>query len=109
MEEFKPRETEITGNVKKQVKHFIENSIVLDENTKKALLEELGENWFDERFSAKAFIEDISSYAVSQWNKNNFKLVELWQQVAINNAKTHNKPFKVANETIASFKSKFNL
>jgi hypothetical protein len=108
MENFKPKETEFIGIIKKQIQDFIDNSEVLDDETKKAFKKELGSNWYDNRFDATKFIDDAVGCSVIKWQQHNFELSELWKQIAINNAKVSNEPYKVANETISKFKSEFN-
>lgn len=108
MENFKPDETGFIGIIKKQIQNFISSSKVLDEETKKAFEEELGSNWYDDRFDGTKFIDDAVRYSLFEWKQHNFELVELWKQIAINNAKVSNEPHKVADETIARFKSEFN-
>lgn len=108
MKNFEPRETEFIGEIKKQITNFIKISNVIDEEVKIALIEELGSNWYDDRFDGTKFIDDAVGSSIYKWQEQNFKLSELWKEVAINNAKVNNEPHKVADETIARFRDEFN-
>ena len=107
MYRFTPKETDFIGIIKKQIEKFIKDSNVIDGNAKRELIEELGGNFYDDRFDATKFITDAVGLAIYRWNEQNFKLVELWKEIAINNAKSNNKPYEVADSTIASFKDSF--
>lgn len=108
MKNFKPNEAEIIGQIKKQIEAFIRSSLVLDPEVKKHFLEELAPYWNDERFDGTKFLDDAVGLSIYRWQEQNFKLVELWKEIAVNNAKVNNEPHKVADETVARFKEAFN-
>lgn len=109
MKKYQPQNTDIVGEIKRQFRLFIGQSQSLTQKQKMALLKELGSNYFDDRFDASKFIEDAVGYSVSQWSENNFKLAELWQDVAKSNAAINNIPFDVATQTVEAFKQKFEI
>lgn len=108
MKKFEPSETDFIGNIKKQIENFIKNSNVIDEEVKREFIKEIGSNWYDDRFDGTKFIDDAVGYSIYKWQEQNFKLAELWKEIAINNAKVSNQPHKVADETVARFKDEFN-
>lgn len=108
MDKFKPKDTDIIGEMKDQFSSFIKKSQVLTEQQKQALQEELGHNRFDNRFNYKPFIEEAVGLAVGEWKRQQFNLAELWQKVAVQNSIISNDPHKTANKVIASFKQEFD-
>ncbi len=110
MEKFKPEDVNFVYEIKRQFKSFIDNSKVLDSETKCKLLGELELYWGnDNRFDGNVFIDSAISYSLEVWRHQNFKIAELWKQVAINAANTNMFPHKVANETVDSFREQFDL
>lgn len=108
MKGYKPRENDIVGEIKKQVEKFIEDSFILNETQKKALKEELGTSWIDNRFNGHYFINDAIGLSVQEWKRENLELVDLWKQIAINNASCNNNPHKVADEAVEQFQKSFS-
>ena len=108
MENFKLG-NELTGEIKKVVREYLRNSKILSEEQKKQAVEELSENWFDERFESDKFISEAIGYSVCKWKEQNFNLAELWKSIAIENSKINNAPHLVANDVLEEFKKQFNL
>ena len=73
------------------------------------LINELGSNWYDDRFNTETFIKPAIEFSLMEWNKYNLGLTELWKQVAIESAKHSETPFNIANNTIDAFKKQFKL
>lgn len=92
MIQFKPQEKDFVGVIKSMMSKFIENSQSLTDGKKSELLQELGTNFYDKRFDGSKFIEDAVGYAVFKWEKNNLETMELWKNIAINNATVNNAP-----------------
>lgn len=110
MEKFNPEDCDFVYEIKRQFKSFIDNSKVLDSETKHKLLDELELYWGnDNRFDGNVFINSAIGYSLGVWQRQNFKISELWKQVAIENAKINNEPYKVAEETVKQFKSQFDI
>jgi len=109
MENFNPDKHAFIGEIKSQMKSFIYNSEILDENIKKDLIEEIGSNWIDKRFDGEIFMPDAVKFAIYDWKSYNFELTELWKKVVVENARINNSPHEVADEVIKKFKENFNL
>ena len=108
MNKFKPSETAFIGLIKKQIENFIKDSEVIDEDVKREFIKEVGSNWYDNRFDGTKFIDDAVGFSVHKWQEQNFKLTELWKEVAVNNAKVSNDPHIAADEVVDRFKERFN-
>ncbi len=108
MKGYKPRTNDIVGEIKKQVEKFIDDSKILNTEQKEALKEELVTSWIDNRFNGHYFINDAIGFSVQEWKNENLELVDLWKQIAVNNANCNNEPHKVADEAVEEFKKKFS-
>ena len=109
MIEYKPDDQELKNIVKKQIEKFILSSKSRDNKDLKYLLTELWDTYDD----IPSNFEDLYPYAVmrsvDRWERINLECVELWKQIAINNSSVGNEPYKVADESVASFKKVFTL
>lgn len=110
MEVYKPEDTEFIGAIKEQMRAFIKNSEVLDDDTRRKLIQELGSNYHDLRFqSMPEFVEQATRSSLLNWQIKNSNNLELWKQIALANASVSNEPYKVATETIDAMKKQFIL
>lgn len=100
-------ETRITGEIKKQFTEFVKNSQTIDQNSKDALLKELGSNWFDQRFNPRAFIRDAMEFSVMEWKRQQFETVELWKQIAINASINNTAPHEIADKAVKEFEKQY--
>jgi hypothetical protein len=109
MEKFKTSEVAIKGALKEELRRFIKNCNSLNDEQKNLVNKELGYNWYDERFNVEKFISHIDYSRFIEWQNNNFKLMDLWTEIAVKNASVNNQPHIVANEAVSVFKKEFNI
>jgi hypothetical protein len=101
--DFEVRCWQISCTVKGYASEFIENCETLDKDSKEKLKEEL---W---NYPTNDAIVSEVHRVVDYWSRENFKLVELWKDIAVNNAKVSSEPHKTANTAVAEFKKSFPL
>lgn len=109
MKNYIPEEQRLVGAIKKQFKEFIKNSQAIDKDSKTALINEIGDNWHDDRFSGREFIQTACDYAIFEWRNQNLKVAKLWRDIVINNAKVNNEPHLVADQAIERYKEEFKV
>lgn len=110
MVEYKPDDQELKNIVKKQIEKFLMRSTsITDTEIKMNLLNELWETYDDIPNNFEDLYPGARVYSVNRWERINLECVELWKQIAINNSSVGNEPYKVADESVASFKKVFTL
>lgn len=105
MKKFTIDEHKIKGAVKRQMRDFILRCETLTHTQRGDLLGELGSNFFDDRFSAKEFMEDAVSMVMWDWKNVNLDLMDLWKKIAVANASISNEPHKTADEVVKAFQA----
>lgn len=101
MNQFKPSEYQIVEQIKAQLSDFIKKTSVIDQETKSALLKDIGHNTTDDRFDGTKFISAAVGYAMYDWKNENLELMELWKSIAIANASVNNEPHLVADAAVS--------
>jgi hypothetical protein len=109
MKEFEPRETSFIGDIKNQFKKFILDSQSISHETKDALLEELGTNFYDDRFTAEQFFQYGIQSAVNTWKCVSLEEMDLWKKTVLNAANHSSEPEVIANNVIKELKKQFTL
>jgi hypothetical protein len=93
--------------------HIFANAIyssnILGEDTKSQLIKEINDTWIERREDPKVFIKHAVGNAIAAWHHENFRLSELWRDVAINAANHSSNPQEIADNAIEQFKKTFNL
>lgn len=103
--------SELVGVLKREIRKYISECNLIDDNTRRIIIDDIGTNYIDKRFDSllSVSIDDIVKMAYAKWRKENSNLVELWKEVVIRNASNSNKPHVVANEAVANFKKMFKV
>ena len=93
--------------------HIFANAIyssnILGEDTKSLLIKEINDTWIERKEDPKVFIKHAVGNAIAAWHHENFRLSELWRDVAINAANHSSNPQEIADNAIEQFKKTFNL
>jgi hypothetical protein len=93
--------------------HIFANAIyssnILDKDTKSQLIKEINDTWIERKEDPKVFINHAVGNAIAAWHHENFRLSELWRDVAINAANHSSNPQEIADNAIEQFKKTFNL
>jgi hypothetical protein len=93
--------------------HIFANAIyssnILDKDTKSQLIKEINDTWIERKEDPKVFIKHAVGNAIAAWHHENFRLSELWRDVAINAANHSSNPQEIADNAIEQFKKTFNL
>lgn len=101
---------DMVGQLKKILDSYLRGSKVLTDKQKDDLLEEMGSNFYDDRFDVpKNFIKVATEWSVHSWQRQNFKLLELWVDIVKANAAVSNAPHKVADEVVKKYKENFDI
>jgi hypothetical protein len=85
------------------------SSNILEEDTKSQLIKEINDTWIERKEDPKVFINHAVGDAIAAWHHENFRLSELWRDVAINAANHSSNPQEIADNAIEQFKKTFNL
>jgi hypothetical protein len=85
------------------------SSNILDKDTKSQLIKEINDTWIERKEDPKVFIKHAVGNAIAAWHHENFRLSELWRDVAINAANHSSNPQEIADNAIEQFKKTFNL
>lgn len=107
MTKFNPNPADIKGEIKASIKQFVDCLVCVDDDVKKQIKKELGDNYYDNRIDIGDLLGHSMNYAVSRWLEVNIEIVALWKKVLIENASVSNKPHMVANAAIKEFKKQF--
>ena len=109
MIELIPPYNELVGEAKHELKRFVGKCKSLNEEQKQALIDEIGNNYFDDRFDFKFAKSSIIQMQINEFNEMKFELAEFWKNVVLASASKQENPVETANKACEEFKQKFLL